>query len=733
MRWNGYLSTVLFLLFFIVLPVLWVGAEGELPYLEKVKDRFGSSDSLLLDRQGRLLHELRTDETVRRLRWTELEDISPALIEIAIHAEDHRFFRHSGVDWIAIAGSVVQTLSGHPRGASTITMQLASMIRPELQPSRGRRSLSKKLGQMRAALHLERRWSKEEILEAYLNLVYFRGELQGVRSASWGLFGKAPNGLDRPEAAILAALIRSPNASMDAVKARADFLISGLYGDRRSESTSLAATRKESQLQDGYFIPRRVRLAPHVARRLLSVRDDEHHDVVQSTLDRDLQRYALESLREHLQMLLSRNARDGAVLAVENRTGDILAYLGNADDFSSARFVDGIQAYRQAGSTLKPFLYATAFERKLLTPASLLDDSPTEIPVVGGTYRPSNYDNLFRGPVTTRVALASSLNVPAVRVLTMVGEEDFVRRLGALGFTRLRDADYYGPALALGSADIRLYDLVNAYRTLANQGIWSPIGMEPVASARLNSPSARPVFTAESAFVVSHILSDRESRSATFSLESPLSTAFWSAVKTGTSKDMRDNWCVGFSSNYTVGVWVGNFTGEPMWNVSGISGAAPVWVEIMQYLHRQRKGGSPPVPLGVEKNLVRFSTGQRTREEWFLKGTAVSEVEVVDETRPARIVYPPDGTIILMDPEIPETHQRVFFESANQASDLNWQVNGKRLGKVEGLFSWAPRPGLYRLQLVDSGDRVRDEVTFQVRGPGSDLGTEDTGLPAHKR
>src|SRR5690606_31209387 len=230
---------------------------------------------------------------------------------------------------------------------------------------------------------------------------------------------------------------------------------------------------------------------------------------------------------------------------------------------SSDLYVVGVMACRQAGSTLKPFLYAAAFEQKLITPATLLDDAPTEIPVVGGTYRPSNYDNVFRGPVTARVALASSLNVPAVQVLTALGEEEFVRRLRALGFTRLRNAEYYGPALALGSADIRLYDLVNAYRTLANQGIWSPVGMEPSPVARLHDPSARPVFTPESTFLVSQILSDRESRSATFSLESPLSTPFWSAVKTGTSKDMRDNWCVGFSSEYTVGVWVGNFTGEP--------------------------------------------------------------------------------------------------------------------------------------------------------------------------
>ncbi|HLV01210.1 MAG TPA: biosynthetic peptidoglycan transglycosylase, partial [Acidobacteriota bacterium] len=190
MRRKGLVGVLLLVVILIGLLAWWSGTGFEFDEPAVVKARFGSSDSLLLDRRGKILHQLRTNEQVRRLQWTELEDISPALIELAVYAEDHRFFKHAGIDWIAVAGSVVQTISGRPRGASTITMQLASILHPELQSGGERRSPAKKLEQMRAAIQLERQWSKQNILEAYLNLVYFRGELQGVRSASWGLFGK---------------------------------------------------------------------------------------------------------------------------------------------------------------------------------------------------------------------------------------------------------------------------------------------------------------------------------------------------------------------------------------------------------------------------------------------------------------------------------------------------------------------------------------------------------------
>jgi penicillin-binding protein 1C len=389
----------------------------------------------------------------------------------------------------------------------------------------------------------------------------------------------------------------------------------------------------------------------------------------------------------------SQNVQDGSVLVVENKTGEVLAYVGNSGDLASARYVDGTQGLRQAGSILKPFLYGLAFGQRLMTPVSLIDDSPLDLPAVNGIYRPENYDNQFHGLVTARTALASSLNIPAVKALNLVGVEAFVQELGALGFRGLRSADFYGPSLALGSADVTLWDLVNAYRCLANGGVWSPLRL---TFGEDSGPPRHRVFSPEVAFMISDILSDRESRSQTFSLESPLSTRFWSAVKTGTSKDMRDNWCVGYSSQYTVGIWTGNFPGQPMWNVTGITGAAPVWVEIMNWLHRSQ-------------------TSNQSRREWFLKGTETGRVQEASGPVRYRISYPANGTVIALDPDIPDEGQKLFFESQPADPDLHWRLNGLDIGLAGSPVPWAPRRGKYTLSLV-MGKHMLDSIDFEVRG-----------------
>src|SRR5262249_46648392 len=268
---------------------------------------------------------------------------------------------------------------------------------------------------------------------------------------------------------------------------------------------------------------------------------------------------------------------------------------------SHARHVDGVRAKRQPGSALKPLLYGLALDLRLLTPASLIEDTPLEIAVPDGLYRPQNYDEHFRGPVTLRTALAASLNVPAVRTLQLVGTETFVQQLKRLGFAGMVErGDYYGPALEVGSADVSLWELTNAYRTLANGGMWSSLRLTPDEPAA----SATRVYSEPATFLISNILSDRASRSPTFGLDNPLATRFWSAVKTGTSKDMRDNWCVGYSRRYTVGVWVGNFSGQPMADVSGVTGAAPIWLEVMSWLPRETASPPPDPPAGVEAATV---------------------------------------------------------------------------------------------------------------------------------
>jgi len=684
-----------------------------LPTYDEVRQSYVKSDSLLLDRNGEVLYELRTDKFRRRLDWTAVKNISPVLRVAVIQAEDKRFYEHAGVDYGSVGAAVVKGLTSESlRGASTITMQLASLLDRELQPKKDRKSIWQKGRQVIQAWEIEKSWSKEEILEAYLNLVTFRGELQGIAAASRGLFGKDPHGLDQSESLIVVSLIRSPNASSSELVKRVSYL-NKMMDWKVSENEFHSKVR---QVFVGPNLPRpRADLAPHMARRLL--KGKPHGSTVRSTLDSKSQRLALDRLVQHLLPLRMQNVKDGAVLIVENQTGDVLAYVSYSGDPLSARFVDGVQAKRQAGSTLKPFLYGLAFEQRILTPASLLDDSPLDIAVLSGIYQPQNYDSKFKGLVTSRIALASSLNVPAVKTLSLIGVEPFLNKLRQLGIKGLNESgDFYGPSLALGSADVSLWELTNAYRTLANEGTWSELRF---ISEGHNTPfQKKQLFSKEASFLISDILSDREARSITFGLENPLSTRFWTAVKTGTSKEMRDNWCIGYSRKYTVGVWTGNFSGEPMWNVSGMTGAAPIWIEVMNVLHQNDSSVKKEVFLSLVKREIEFSQGiSPSREEWFIRGTEPhSRNQRTGQFNP-RIIYPPSGTVIALDPDIPQGLQKIFFISQTQENNFRWVLDGVPMEGVGKMIPWTPKTGKYSLALAEGDEKILDYVYFEVRGP----------------
>jgi penicillin-binding protein 1C len=702
---RGLCVSIFALILGMALLLIFLPDPAPFPAFEAVRASQSGSDSVLLDRHGEIIHEQRTDTNGRRLEWVPLTMISPAFSTLLVRAEDRRFYQHRGVDWISLAGAFAGFFRSGTRGASTITMQLAAQLDRDLQPANHRRSLWQKWRQLRAARVLEKHWSKEQILEAYCNLVTFRGELQGLAAAASGLFGKQAHGLTDVESAILAALVRSPNAEPAQVIKRAQFLAGAA---RPAADPAEIETRARESLSHPYFIKPQADMAPQVARRLFREIPARKAGRIRCTLDLDLQRFATETLRRSLAILRAQNVRDGAALVLDNDTGEVLAYVGNSGNDGSARFVDGIQAARQAGSTLKPFLYGAAFARRILTAASLLDDSPLDMPGAGGIYRPANYDRIFHGPVTARSALASSLNVPAVKALNLIGVETLLSVLRAAGFEGLQSAEFYGPSLALGSADVSLWELVNAYRSIANSGTWNPARLtfdKPAAGSRIVLPP-------EAAFLVADILSDRESRSRTFSLESPLSTRFWTAVKTGTSKDMRDNWCVGFSDRYTAGVWVGNFSGEPMWNVSGITGAAPVWVEVMNWLHRDRTSSRPQPPPGIVANSVPGGNGRR---EWFILGTETA-AGTGAEKHAVRITYPAAGTVIALDPDIPPGEQKLFFDTQPRDGRLHWVLDGNVIGTAGALLLWTPVRGMHRLALVDASERTVDSVSFEVRG-----------------
>jgi penicillin-binding protein 1C len=307
------------------------------------------------------------------------------------------------------------------------------------------------------------------------------------------------------------------------------------------------------------------------------------------------------------------------------------------------------------------------------------------------------------------------VNIPAVRTLDLVGLEAFVEQLRRLGFEGLTESgDYYGPSLALGSADVSLWELVNAYRALANDGMWTPPRMTP---AEPPGTPRRRLYSAGTAFLISNILADRESRSQTFGLENALATPFWTAVKTGTSKEMRDNWCIGYSRRYTVGVWVGNFSGEPMRDVSGVTGAAPVWAEVMAWLHRNLPSLPPRPPAGLRARRIAFPRDvEPERVEWFLAGTepqAVAQTLALDHPR---ILAPARGTLIALDPDIPPSRQRIVFEADAAPSSMRWILDGTDIGSAAALLVWEPTSGKHTLSLEDAGQHLLDTVAFEVRG-----------------
>jgi penicillin-binding protein 1C len=596
------------------------------------------------------------------------------------------------------------------------------------------RTVEQKLDQAQAAWALEAAWSKRQILETYLNTIFFRGETQGIGAAADVLFGKSPHGLNAAESALLAALIRAPQAPRATVERRACEVMKTL--DAKGDCVQLAfamdrwgsaaVTRNEGES-----------IAPHVA-RYLPPRTEK------TTIDRDLQLAARDAIAKHLQQLSGRNAQDAAVVVIDNATGEVLAYVGSSGRLSAAGEVDAARAPRQAGSTLKPFIYGLGLEKNLFTAATLLDDAPFSVDVGGGAYTPQNYAHEYVGPVSVRTALASSLNVPAIRALTLIGVAPSHALLRRAGLTTLvDDPDHYGFSLALGSADVSLIELTNAYRAIANGGVTSTAQFS-VCDAKCRSDLSRPavvpastgsrqaaptnankrLFSESTAWIIADILSDRGARYVTFGFDNPLALSHWAAVKTGTSKDMRDNWTIGFNSRVTVGVWVGNASGAPMHNVTGITGAGPIWADVMEAAATKLGAGKPGAPpTNLLKRHIQFASrdGQveAGRDEWFLHGTEPASALIAarsESSAGARIIMPTDGTIIALDPDIPAANQRVQLKSGDAARAGCWTVNDEPLGCSAAPVPWSPAAGNAVVKLMDAEGKELDRVNVVVRG-----------------
>jgi penicillin-binding protein 1C len=440
----------------------------------------------------------------------------------------------------------------------------------------------------------------------------------------------------------------------------------------------------------------RNELAPHVAMKFRN----KKINVAQTSLRLNVQKKASELLKNHISLLRRQNVNDGAVLVAEKATGKIIAYVGSSGELSHSSLVDHVQSLRQAGSTLKPFLYAQAISKRLITMSTTLKDEPFTITREGLTYQPENYQKSFTmKDVPAKIALGSSLNIPAIRVIDYVTPVSFHAFLSELGFRNLEDADFYGHSMALGSVDVTLWDLVTAYTTLASNGEFRELSLEQ------ESPVTKKIslITPEVSWITSHILSEKDNRHLTFGIQSTLATDSWSAVKTGTSKDMRDNWCVGFTDKYVIGVWVGNSSGDSMWNVTGISGAAPLFSQLVALLHENNPSHAPIMPSAiVEKD-----------GDYYLPGTEpVSRDLAIRKQEVKKILFPQNGSQFAYDPEIPRDRQRILFTSS--AASAIWKINGRTLTadeKAKGF--WPEKRGKYRLELWE--DRKLDEVTFFVK------------------
>ncbi len=661
-----------------------------------------------------------------------LDEIAPAMIEATIAAEDQRFWQHPGVDPLAITRAASEVFT-NPSGASTLTQQLVrrTYLREADLPL-----LLRKAREALYAVALETRAPKSEVLEAYLNHVYYGRGAYGVEAAAQAYFGVRAAHLDTAQAAFLAGLPQSPSAfdgpgGEAAATARQRYVLDRMVATGaldEAEADAVAATP--------------LRVAPAslpMARHLSAMVYDEldrvlpgHPTVglvIETTLDAGVQHEAERSVRARLARLEDNRAGSAAVVVLDPGDGRLLAVVGSADFDAPAGQINMAVEPRQPGSALKPLLYALALERGY-TPASMLLDVPTTFTTKDGPYRPVNYDLKFRGPVTMRVALASSLNVPAVRTLDALGVDAFLEMTHRAGLDSLEAAEAYGLALTLGGGGVRLIDLTAAYGAFATDGTrrepWVVARVTDQAGNVLYERASTPpsaVTSPEVAFLVADMLSDPDARRPGFGPSSILDTPYGAAVKTGTSSEFRDNWTIGFTPERVVGVWVGNADQSPMVHISGVDGAAPIWRDVMTAAVEGLPRRTFAPPEGVVRATVCAPTGLLPGEacpapmtEWFLAGTEPTQTERY---------YVREGSSLAIAP---------LAEARAWALEAGWRVASEAGGGV-AVVQPAPGAVLYRApELHSSGLVLRASVPpsamrVEFYVDGMHAGTGDAARP----
>ncbi len=681
-----FVKTLVISLFALVLGAVLVGVllvsqyfkiAATIPSVSDIRARASQFETTrFYDRNNQVIYEM-IDPNAGRRTYTPLSKISPNLVAATIAIEDKEYYNHPGFDIFALTRALVQNYTSGEvvSGASTITQQLARMLFFSSE-EQVEISYRRKAREIILSAEMTRRYSKDEILELYLNEINYGNLAYGIEAAAETYFNTTAANLDLAQSAFLAGIPQAPGiydifTNREQTLNRNKQVLTAMYNVsqeknciRVSNSTTPICLEAQ-QAADAYIAmesyPFKQKANPMVyphwvtyIRYLLETNYDAQTIYrsgfrVYTTLDPVLQQQADQIVKEQVTALADRNATDGALVAIQPQTGEILAMTGSADFYNDAiagQINMAVQP-RQPGSAIKPLTYAAAFE-KGWTPATLIWDVPSEFPPSGdpndpsAPYKPVNYDGKFHGPVSLRSALANSYNVPAVKALDFIGiydnpqttEQDgmisFAQRLGITTLTR----NDYGLSLTLGGGEVTLLELTSAYGVFANDGK----RIEPYAISRIEdhegnaifqaeSPVARQVISAEHAYLMTSILSDAEARAPMFGANSILNLAFPAAAKTGTTNDYRDNWTIGYTPNLVTGVWVGNADNSAMVNTSGVTGAAPIWNQFMSQAIPYLTNNAPlnfVMPGGiVEREICVYSGAEpseycsKTRTEIF--------------------------------------------------------------------------------------------------------------------
>ena len=691
----------------------------------------------LLDCRGREIAELASPEARTQFPVT-LEKTGPWLPRITVALEDRRFYKHRGIDWRAIAAACTRNVRSHHlvSGASTISQQLV-----KLATGRQQRSWAGKLYEAIIAWKLEHRWSKDRILAEYLNRSSYGNRRIGPEAAARAYFGKPARDLTLSESVFLAGLPQAPTrfnpwrhpeqANRKYSRSLARLVELGVI--TRDQQSLLARPPKIAHTDP-------PRLAAHFVDAVVA-RNPGLRGTVRTTLDLDLQATTERLVRSHLSALNRHDIRQAAVVVVENATGAIRAMVGS-ENYAASQ-INGATEPRSCGSTLKPFVYLDAIDKRLLTAASLLPDTPDAIRGEYADYDPQNYNHHYLGPVRLREALGCSLNVPAVFALSRLGARPAFYQLQKWGFDFPQGLADYGAGFVLGNAETRLVDLAGAYAGLARGGT----AMRAKFLTGEHQTVTR-IASREATAIVIDILCDNDARQKSFGPRSPLAFEQRIAAKTGTSSGFRDAWTVGFDKEHTIAVWAGNFDGRPMRDTFAVRAATPLWAAVIQELLRRDHPLDPPeenerlVHRDVCKatGLLPSRFSPAILNELFLAGTEPREDSADyfasdgklllpdaygrwcvsrDNTIGAhvrsdfRIVSPPPNAHYEIDPVLPSSQQMVELTAA-VASDVEWFVNNERIfPQQDSRFFWQLARGEWKLRAVSRFGSAEETVTVE--------------------